>query len=126
MDDRDKATLAGLLEKYGVGAVRDVVEQASGAVKKKFKFPPGEGDRFVFMTPTFHWFGEIVEKSVTQLLLKDAGFIDNLGAFDEVRKGNIKHFERVPDGMILERGTIQNWLPWTANDKWPLKEPKRD
>jgi hypothetical protein len=124
MDSGDKKILARLLEAHGVLTLTNEISELVEPDAKRFNFPPGKGGRFVFMTPTFHWFGEIVNMSVTQIQLKDCGFIDNLGAFDEVRKGNIKHFERVPDGMVLERGTVQNWIPWTS-DKWPLKEPKK-
>ena len=83
------------------------------------------GDKRCFMTGAFHYVGEIVELTSTEVWLDKCSFIDELGPLDLARAGTPGekfNSEFIGDDFELKRFAYLDSFPWDG--PLPLKNIK--
>ncbi len=73
------------------------------------------GEKYLVMTLTHYWTGEVTESTPGRTVLKDAAWVPDTGRLSEaLRTGELKEVEPLPDGetLILNTSHITNGLVW--------------
>lgn len=69
------------------------------------------GQKYLFMTVTHYFTGEIAEVTPGQFTINKAAWIPNTGRLSEcIQKGTVQECEPVGDGVVIPRPCIA--IPW--------------
>lgn len=100
------------LDKMTIGEAKQLANLFGGTPQQK-PLPFKVGEKYMIRGVTNYMLGEVREIVGDFLVLDNASWVADTGKFSEaLEKGTLSEVERVPNGTIINTGSICDAQPW--------------